>query len=147
LGCGTQQSVMQFSPVAQRGPSSPHEPMPVGQAGAPPEAQLGSGAVRPTQTSHGSQSFLHDGTGVQGRQIDSSSRVSSVQPTDASWGEPSQTYLSLPAGRLQQPKQSQPFGMSGPQISVQQVFPHIESWLSRSSAQVAVIPGMGASSS
>ena len=106
---------MQYEPGLQRGPSSLHELIPVGQSAAPSE-QLGSGAVRPTQISHASQGFTHEGTGVHGRHTEGSSTVSSVQPAPSGLSEPSQTWCPLAAGSSQQPKQSQPFGTSGPHV-------------------------------
>jgi hypothetical protein len=97
--------------------------------------QLASGVVRPTQTSQGSQSFVQLGTWVQGRHSVSSSSVSRVQPAS----EPSQTKAPLPAGSSQHPKQSQPFGTSGPQVSE-----HIGACSSKTSSQEAVIPGIEA---
>ncbi len=49
--------------------------------------------------------------------------------------DPSHTKLALPAGSSQHPKQSQPFGVSGPQNAWQ-----VADCEPSSSAQVAVVP-------
>jgi hypothetical protein len=61
----------------------------------------------------------HEGTGVQGRQALGSPRVSSLQDPAPSLFEPSHTYDPLPEGSSQQPKQSQPLGTYGRQVSRQ----------------------------
>jgi hypothetical protein len=86
--------------------------------------QLGSGSGRPTQVSQGPQSFWQARTGVQGRLVSREMKA------------------PLPAGSWQQPKQSQPFGVSGPQLSR-----HPWGWVSRSSLHVALEPGTLAFSS
>jgi hypothetical protein len=70
------------------------------------------------------QSFWQDFTGVQGLLVSS------------------QMYVPLFAGSSQQPKQSQPFGVSGPQIS-----PHAAGCIAASSLQVELLPGTRAFSS
>jgi len=108
---------MQYEPWPQRGPSSLQAAIPVGHAGGAPPPQLGSGSVRPTQISQASQGFRHEGTWVHGWHTEGSSSVSSVQPEPLGFSEPSHTKRPLAAGSSQQPKQSQPFGTSGPQVA------------------------------
>jgi hypothetical protein len=55
----------------------------------------------------------------------------------ASSSEPSQTNLPVPAGSSQQPKQSHPFGVSGPQT-----FSQTSVWAWSSSSQLELVPEM-----
>jgi hypothetical protein len=60
-------------------------------------AQLGAGAVRPTQTAQGSQALKHDLTGVQGwHAVGSSTWAASQVPTFLT-AEPIQTNYPLSA--------------------------------------------------
>ena len=80
--------------------------------------QPGSGAGLPMQISHGSQGFRQSATGTQGSQMFGSASLSNVH-TVLPLGpvEPSHTYAPDFAGSSQQPKQSQPLGVSGPQYA------------------------------
>lgn len=67
------------------------------------------------QTSQISQVLIQAATWVQGLHIEGSPTVLILQlPVPAGFSEPSQTVVGAP-GITQQPKQSQPFGVSGPQ--------------------------------
>ena len=67
------------------------------------------------QTSHGLQSLKHDGTGVHGLQREVSVTLVRSQLPAPFTTEPIQAKLPLPGVSSQQPKQSQPFGVSGRQ--------------------------------
>ena len=59
--------------------------------------------------------FRHEGTCSQGLHLVGSPTVSMVQlPVPGGFSEPSHTGVGAP-GIVQQPKQSQPLGTSGPQ--------------------------------
>lgn len=73
------------------------------------------------QISQVSQGFVQAATWMQGLHLVGSPRVSRLhEPTFLGSSEPSHTRLPLPAGSSQHPKQSQPFGVSGPQYE-----PHV----------------------
>ena len=131
-----QHPVMQISPGWQAGRQGvPHGEKPVGQTGVlhPPCSQS-AGRVRfPTQSSQASQEFRHPATWVQGLQRVGSATCARSQlgSPDAS-REPIQIAVGAP-GTWQQPKQSQPLGVSGPQVVV-----HCVLW---DSDRVAQSPG------
>jgi hypothetical protein len=74
--------------------------------------------VSPRHFSHGSHAFSHDGTGVHGAHFVGSPASAMVHVVGPPTGEPSQTNLPVRGGSSQQPKQSQPFGVSGTQKSL-----------------------------
>jgi hypothetical protein len=80
---------------------------------------LEASVVRPTHTSHGSQVLRHDGVGVHGRQAEGSVTWAASQVPTFCAEEPIHTNLPLAAGSSQQPKQSQPLGVMGKQVSRQ----------------------------
>lgn len=101
-------------------------PSPPSLPGTPPSGiedgkHSGGGIGRPMHTSHGPQSLKQLGTGVHDWHALVSVTFASVHvPTPSALREPSHTY-SPPiaagrprsAGNVQQPKQSQPFGVIG----------------------------------
>ena len=107
---------MQYSsrPQPSELPGS-HERTDGGQVGAAAAHPEGS-ATLPTHSSHSSHGFWQSATGVHGRQSVGSALVESSQSPRSS-PEPSQMKLPLPAGSSQQPKQSQPLGVSGKQLA------------------------------
>jgi hypothetical protein len=119
LGNGTQQPVMQYA----SGPHPPrvlgsHEGTPTGQLGpVAPEHEVGNVDL-PTQSSHSSQVFWQPSTGVHGGHAVGSALLASSQWL-ASSTAPIQTKRPLAAGSSQQPKQSQPLGVSGKQLDWQ----------------------------
>jgi hypothetical protein len=69
----------------------------------------------PTQISQCAQVLMHAATCVHGLHMVGSSTVLRLQlPVPEGFSEPSQTVVGAP-GISQHPKQSQPFGVSGPQ--------------------------------
>jgi hypothetical protein len=88
------------------------------------------------QTLHGSHALKHDFTGVQGWQAAGSAIWAASQLPVFCSVDPSQTNFPLSAGSSQQPKQSQPFGVSGKQLLKQAV-----GWVALRSSQVARLPG------
>ncbi len=81
----------------------------------PSAEQLGSGALVPTQVSHGSQALKQFFTGVHGWHAVGSVTVVALQLPAPSRVEAMDTKRPLRAGSSQQPKQSQPLGVSGKQ--------------------------------
>jgi hypothetical protein len=117
--------VTQASPVGQSGKQLvPHGVTPAGQLGgehAVEPAQLAGNVRLPKQSSHVSQGFKQPWTKVHGLQRVGSSRCEwSHEGAPSSSVEPSHTAVFVP-GTAQQPKQSQPFGVSGPQALVHAV--------------------------
>ena len=112
-----QQPVTQYRPEEHAAPG-PHGGAPGPHAGSAGVEQAALGPVPPTHTSQASQRFSQPVTGVQGGQKSGSSMRSALQPF-ADEPAPIQTKLPLRAGSSQQPKQSQPFGVSGAQASTQ----------------------------
>ena len=77
--------------------------------------QPGGSVGLPTQSSHVSQELRHAATCVQGLHLVGSLSVALLQlPVPGGFSEPSQTVVGAP-GMAQHPKQSQPFGVRGPQ--------------------------------
>ncbi len=108
---------MQYSPGAHGAwPERPQEVCP-GSHWPPASEQDAIGSGRPAHTSQAPHVLKHPVTGVQGLQAEGSASVSSRQLPAPSRVEPMKTWMPLPAGNSQQPKQSQPFGVSGPQVS------------------------------
>ena len=121
-GMSVQQPVRQYWPAghtvsgSQGVSPSGHCPLPP-LPPAPPVPMLHSGgnSVLPRQYSQVSQVFSHSGTFVHGLQRVGSVAVSSVQP-----GSPMRMVTEVPSLRVtsQQPKQSQPLGVSSRQKSM-----------------------------
>ena len=107
-----QQPVMQENPAGHGGcPGRPQGCLPAGQSCWP---QPG-GSGWPMQISHMPQGFKQAGTWVHGLHLVGSLTVLMLQlPVPGGFSEPSQTVVGAP-GMAQQPKQSHPFGVSGPQ--------------------------------
>jgi hypothetical protein len=81
-----------------------------------PVVHSGGSVVLPMHSSHVAQVLRHAFTGRQGWHFTGSLMSASVhEPFPAASSEPSQIYFPLPAGSSQQPKQSHPLGVSGPQ--------------------------------
>src|SRR5262245_60989309 len=108
---------MQYSSGPQPAELSGSQELTVfGHAGPGAPAHDAGSSGLPTHSSHSSHGFLQSATGVQGRHNAGSALVESSQSARSS-PEPSQMKLPLPAGSSQQPKQSQPFGVSGKQFA------------------------------
>lgn len=93
--------------------------------------------MRPTHTSHGPQALRVDVTGVHGWHAAGSATVFWLQVPTLPSADPIHTNLPLPAGSSQQPKLSQPFGVSGPQYEE-----HVVDCVVVSSAQLADVPAI-----
>jgi hypothetical protein len=110
---GRQQPVMQKYPAAQSGwPGRPHAGAPAGQVWT---LQSGGSVSFPTQSSQWSHGFKQAATCSHGLHFVGSVSVLRLQlPVPGGFSEPSQTVVGAP-GIEQHPKQSHPFGVSGPQ--------------------------------
>ena len=113
-----QQPVTQYRSAGQAAPLA-HGVTPGPHTGWSGEAQLAPGRPPPTHTSQSSQVFSQAGTGVHGGHSAGSPAFSAEHPWPPTSGAPIQTKLPLRAGSSQQPKQSQPLGVSGSQLSTQ----------------------------
>lgn len=79
---------------------------------------------------------MQDGTGVHGWHAEGSSTCAASHVPTLCDAEPIQTYLPLSAGSSQQPKQSQPLGVMGRQMSRQ-----VLACVVRNCSQLEVVPG------
>lgn len=85
----------------------------------PSGKQSGGSVVLPRHSSQCSQVLRHAFTGMQGWHFVGSFTCAMSHEPAPFTVEPSHTYWPVPAGSSQQPKQSQPFGVSGPQKFMQ----------------------------
>ena len=116
-GARTQQPVWQKEPNGQVVPQGP--PQSAAPAGHSWQLHSGGRTSFPTQSSHVSHGLRHAATWVHGWHFVGSPSESTVQlELPFASVEPSQTGFAAP-GTKQQPKQSQPLGVSGPQIPLQ----------------------------
>src|SRR5690606_35725659 len=115
---GTPQSCSAGSSQTSIDGVPPSESVPPSGAGEGKQSSGRSSASRPRQSSQRPQVFRHASTGVQAWQPSRSSGVQVGVPLSST--EPMNTHSGAPpgpAGSSQHPKQSQPFGTSGPQKS------------------------------
>lgn len=122
------------------------EPMGHGACPAPPHAcappvqicvlQSEGNVGLPMQSSQCSQVLRHAWTCVHGLHFVGSFTSAIVHEPPPPLSEPSQTVVGAP-GIAQQPKQSHPFGVSGPQYD-----PHVADCVWNAFAQLPLYPGM-----